>query len=459
VGPGRLAGLPTKIAVGFVAAFLCLVATALVTLTFEAVRDRQARLMLQASATLVVVEELEVSIKVLASTTQAAVNGLETPERLAEATGRRHVVPALDSLERLSAEEPSLREQYLQVRPMIMEMLVAAERTAAALSEGRGEEARRLAAPVEVDAMNRAMALLEEMELEESGILLQREASWRRAAVTGLVVFAVATLALLALILAAARMVRTEIRERERLAAELEAQVGLQQQLMAIVGHDLRNPLTSMKTGAALLARSPELSDHLREDAGRILSNARRMERLIGDLLDYTRLHAGVDLPVAPVEVQLVDLTRRAVSDLGREAEERVTVEGRGDVGGVWDPDRLEQVVANLVTNALKYGPPQRPVRVVVDGGGDGVTLSVSDEGGGLSPLAQQGLFEPFRPARGGDGAGDGSIGLGLYVVRRIAEAHGGQVAVDSAAERGTTFTVCLPRGRAPRADPPAPGG
>jgi signal transduction histidine kinase len=136
-----------------------------------------------------------------------------------------------------------------------------------------------------------------------------------------------------------------------------------------------------------------------------------------------------------------------------------VTVEGRGDVGGVWDPDRLEQVVANLVTNALKYGPPRRPVRVVIDGSGDDVALAVTDEGGSLAPAEQKALFEPFRPGRAGKREAAPSVGLGLYVVRRIAEAHGGRVAVESATGRGTTFTVRLPRGRAPRAGPPAAGG
>jgi signal transduction histidine kinase len=134
-------------------------------------------------------------------------------------------------------------------------------------------------------------------------------------------------------------------------------------------------------------------------------------------------------------------------------------VEGLGDVVGLWDPGRLEQVVANLVSNALKYGPPRRPVRVLIDGSGDPVVLSVSDEGGALSPAAQANLFEPFRPGSSGAAAAGHSVGLGLYVVRRIAEAHGGQVAVDSAADRGTTFTVRLPRGRAPRAAPPAADG
>jgi signal transduction histidine kinase len=430
-----------------------------VTLTFEAVRDEQARLMIRASATLVVVEELEVAAKVLVTTTQAAVNGLETPERLAEATGRRHIVPALDALEKLVAEQPSLLEQLQQLRPLLVGMVEAAERTHEALAAGRAEEARRLAAPLQLQSMDLAMELLEEMEGAESEILLQREASWRRAAVTGLVVFGVATLALLLLMLAAARTVRNEIRERERLAGALEAQLGLQQQLMAIVGHDLRNPLAAIKNQAVLLARADRLTDPQREDLTRITSNARRMERLIRDLLDFTRLHAGVELPVTPVETDLVALVRRATSDLGRDAEDRVTVEGRGDVGGAWDPDRLEQVAANLVSNALKHGPPRRPIRVVVDGHGEEVALSVSDEGGALAAAEQATLFEPFRGTQAGQAVPGASVGLGLYVVRRIAEAHGGRVAVDSAEGRGTTFTVRLPRGRAPRAAPPAVGG
>jgi signal transduction histidine kinase len=297
------------------------------------------------------------------------------------------------------------------------------------------------------------------MEQAEQAILSQHERSWRTSAVTGVVVFVGATLLLLLLIIAAARTVRVEIRERERLAAALEAQVGLLQQLMAIVGHDLRNPLSSVKAGAALLARSEELPDELREDAGRVLSNARRMERLIRDLLDFTRLHAGVELPLAPVEADLVGLARRAIADLGRDAEGRVTVEGRGDVGGTWDPDRLEQVVANLVSNSLKYGPPRRPIRLVADGTGDEVRLSVTDEGGAISPEEQASLFEPFRTGRAGHAEGAPSVGLGLYVVRRIAEAHGGRATVASDHQAGTTFTVHLPRGRAPRGGPPAAGG
>jgi signal transduction histidine kinase len=235
--------------------------------------------------------------------------------------------------------------------------------------------------------------------------------------------------------------------------------LALQQQLMAIVSHDLRNPLAAMKSAAALIARSEAAGEAHREDARRVVSNARRMERLIRDLLDFSRLRAGQALPIHPAEADLVDLCRHAVSDLGREAEGRVTVEGRGRVTGAWDPDRLEQVVVNLVSNALKYGPPLRPVRVVVDGAAAEVRLSVTDEGGGIPASLHQVIFEPFRRGVAGDGQGGGSVGLGLYIVRCIAEAHGGAARVDSAPGQGTTFTVTLPRQPAPAAAPAPAGG
>jgi signal transduction histidine kinase len=228
---------------------------------------------------------------------------------------------------------------------------------------------------------------------------------------------------------------------------------------MAIVGHDLRTPLTAMKGAAALIARSEAIAEPHRENARRVVSNARRMERLIRDLLDFSRLRAGLAIPLHPTEVDLVEICRAATSDLGRDAEGRVSVERRGDVAGAWDGDRLEQVVANLVSNALKYGPPQRPVRIVVEGADQEVRLSVHDEGGGLPAELRDAIFEPFQRGVAGDPQEGRSIGLGLFVVRRIAEAHGGSVSVASAPGQGTTFTVRLPRRTAPGAAPAPAGG
>ena len=276
------------------AAFACLVATVVVTFTFEAARDRQAQAMARALNALVALQDLEVAIQGMAAATGAAIQGAHAWELLLKSHGPARVEEGLRNLERLVAEEPALRERFDRVKPPLRELIAAADGARLALKDGRRAEAARLAKVLAPSNLLQVMALMEALEREEESVLAEREESWRNSALTGVVVFSGATLVLLVLMVAAARTVKVEIRERERLAGALEAQLGLQQQLMAIVGHDLRNPLAAMKIGAELLSRSGDLPDDRREDAGRILSNARRMERLIRDLLDFTRVHGGV---------------------------------------------------------------------------------------------------------------------------------------------------------------------
>jgi signal transduction histidine kinase len=430
-----------------------------VTVGFEVSRDDQARRMARAATTLLAIEHLQRTVQLMATATEAEVHGDRAWHDLAGREGLARVRPALDGLAALVAEEPLLQTGFAHLRPQVLALAETAEQAATALAGGRTGEALRLAEGLGPAALERFDAEIGQLQALEQAALQRRELSWRHRALIGFGVAAAATVALGLLLVLAARIVRSEMRERERLSGELAELVEVQQQLMAIVGHDLRNPLAAMKGSAALLSHAHDLPDAHQEHASRILSNARRMERLLRDLLDFTRVRVGVGLPMAPMEANLVDLSRRAVSDLGRDAEGRVTVEGRGDVGGVWDPDRLEQVVANLVSNALKYGPALRPVRVVVDGLRDDVVLSVSNEGEGLSPDQAARLFEPYQRGRSGDDQEGRSVGLGLFVVRRIAEVHGGAAWVETEPGRGTTFTVRLPRGRAPAAAAPAAGG
>jgi len=310
----------------------------------------------------------------------------------------------------------------------------------------------------------RALTGVEEAVAELQGTeetrLAQQTETWRRTSLAGGLVFGLATLMLLVILVADARLVAREMRARERLSAERADMLHVQQQLMAVVGHDLRSPLAAMKGSAELLARAAGLDEAHRQDARRIGSSARRMERLIRDLLDFSRIRAGAGVPVKCAPADLVQVCRQAVADLGRDAQARVTIDSMGDPTGQWDPDRLEQVAANLVSNALKYGPPRRPVRVVVDGRDAGqVSLDVHDEGGGIAEEQRSALFEPFRRGRSGDAEEAGSSGLGLFIVSRLAEAHGGRVELQSTPEAGTTFSVRLPRGRSPTAAPPAAGG
>lgn len=438
----------------------CLLATVAATTWLEASRDEQAHLVHHTTEALLALEEVEAALHVATASVDARPGSDAGWERRQAAQALDRLEPALARLEVLLAGEP---DQAARARSLAaaLRAVAAPVREALAAPEGGAPGAAtplRGAGRSEVAPATRLVAELEEVERAR---LVERRDGWRRASVTGAVVFGASTLVLLVLILAAARLVRTEMAARERLSAERAEMLALQQQLMAVVGHDLRNPLAAMKSAASLIARCEAIDDDHREDARRIVANARRMERLLRDLLDFSRVRAGHGLPVRLREADLVDVCRRAVSDLGRDAEGRVTVEGRGDVGGLWDGDRLEQVVANLVVNALKYGPGLAPVRILVDGEREGgeVVLAVHDDGGGLPADQHAEIFRPFRRGVSGDAQEQRSAGLGLFIVARIAEAHGGAAAVESAPDRGTTFTVRLPRGRPPAAAPAAAGG
>lgn len=446
-------------ALGFAAAVLCLVVTVVATTWLEATRDEEARLVQHTTETLLALEALEGAFRLSTTSLDAHMGTGAAWEQELALRALDRVEPALARVDRLVADEPQQHERVGRLAPLVRAVAARARQVLASLAAGDRSRAQALlgeVGPVERVAVDE---LFRELVDTEARLLEQRYTTWRRASITGAVVFAIAAAALLVLILLAARLVLSEIRARERLSAERADILALQQQLMAIVSHDLRNPLAAMKSAADLIVRCESIDDGHREDARRVVSNARRMERLIRDLLDFSRLRAGQALPIHPDQTDLVEACRCAVSDLGRDAEGRVAVEGRGDVSGYWDRDRLEQVVANLVSNAIKYGPAPRPVRILVDATSDEVRLSVHDEGGGLPAGAHDAIFEPFRRGVAGDAQETRSAGLGLFIVRRIAEAHGGGVTVDSAPERGTTFTVRLPRRPAPGAAPPAAGG
>jgi signal transduction histidine kinase len=437
---------------------LCLVATAGVTFHLEASRDEEARRVAHSSSILLAAEELGSSLRVAAGTLHASLGAGEAWEREVTARELSRLEPRLARLELLVQGDPAQRARVERLAPAVRG---AGASLAGALAAGwRGEREAVAETALRVGPEVRALAdgPLAEVQRAEQAELARRHLAWRRRSVLGAVVFTVASVALLVLLVGAARLVAAEMRARERLSAERAGMLEVQQQLMAVVSHDLRNPLATMKGAASLIARGPAPGADHREEARRIVSNARRMERLIRDLLDFSRLRAGVGLPVTPTDTDLVEVCRRAVADLGRDAEGVVAVDERGDPTGRWDPDRLEQVVQNLVTNALKYGPASAPVRILVDGAGDEVRLLVHDEGGGIPPALHAAIFEPFRRGRAGDAEATRSAGLGLYIVRRIAEAHGGAADVDSAPGRGTTFTVRLPRRAAPAAPAAADG-
>ncbi|WNG40917.1 PAS domain-containing protein [Archangium violaceum] len=238
-----------------------------------------------------------------------------------------------------------------------------------------------------------------------------------------------------------------DITKQKEVEAELRRSGELREQLIGVLGHDLRNPLNAISASAFLLQRTEELEDSSQRAVERIRNSAARMARMLSDILDFARSSMGGGLPVHRERANLHDICRSTLEELqvahpGR----RLELDAQGDGWGWWDPDRLAQVVGNLVGNALQHGRPDSPVRVEVrDVGSEEVRLSVHNEGDPIPPELQAVLFQPFRRGTTGKAA-TRSVGLGLYIVRQIARAHGGEVEVRSTQGEGTTFTVRLPR-------------
>jgi signal transduction histidine kinase len=216
---------------------------------------------------------------------------------------------------------------------------------------------------------------------------------------------------------------------------------------LAIAGHDLRNPLAAVIMGASALEHESGLSAEVLHTASRILVSAKRMSRIIENLLEWcsARLGVGPEMKLEPTDAHA--LCGRIVEELklghpGREI--RLRTEGNGK--GLWDADRLERVVSNLIANALQYGPEDTPVTIESRGNDTEWTLSVHNLGAPIPPEVVANLFEPFRRGREASSGGIPHLGIGLFIVRRIVQAHRGAVDVTSGAE-GTRFTVRLPNG------------
>jgi signal transduction histidine kinase len=246
--------------------------------------------------------------------------------------------------------------------------------------------------------------------------------------------------------------------ENARLYAEAEQAVRARDEFLAIASHELKTPLAPLllrlQTLERLVARD-QLGSIPREKLLQLFGGAEgqvlRLDGLIDDLLDLTRIRAKrFRLDTAPVDLaavvrEVLDHHRAEVLAVGC----TLSVETPAPVHGSWDRRRLEQVVANLLTNAVKYAPGS-PIEVRVHGGEAEATIAVRDHGPGIPVEHQERIFRPFERAPRARG-GPAGLGLGLYIVRQIVEAHGGSVTLASAPGRGTTFTVTLPR--TPRAE------
>ncbi len=244
----------------------------------------------------------------------------------------------------------------------------------------------------------------------------------------------------------------TDITTHKQAERSLEQAVIFREQLLAVLGHDLRNPLSAISASAFLLSRAPELDERRAQAVERIRRSGARMARLIDDILDFARIRLGGGIPVTRQRMHMAEVCRATLEELQVAFPERqLLFEAHGDTWGEWDPDRVAQVLGNLVFNAIQHGQVDAPVRTTVRATDAAVLLEVWNAGEPIPAELLPRLFDPFkrrpedrRPHEGRGGAR--SLGLGLHIVRQIALAHGGEVQVHSSAEAGTSFTVHWPR-------------
>jgi signal transduction histidine kinase len=233
--------------------------------------------------------------------------------------------------------------------------------------------------------------------------------------------------------------------------AEAEASLRVRDETLAAISHDLRTPLTSMRAIAQLLkrriARGAAIpTEELNERLGRIEEQTVLMGRMIDDLLDVARLEAGRPLELRREPCDLVALARRSVADVQRTTDRHrlCLVAEDGELVGELDCQRLERVLLNLLTNAVKYSPDGGDIEVTVRQDGPVAVVAVHDSGIGIPAADLPHIFERFyRASNVGDQ--QRGTGLGLAAVQQIVEQHGGEISAASEPGAGSTFTVRLP--------------
>jgi signal transduction histidine kinase len=216
---------------------------------------------------------------------------------------------------------------------------------------------------------------------------------------------------------------------------------------LGMLGHDMRSPLQVIQMTATYLSKL-DVGTDVATCAARLSKGARSLKTLLDDLLDFNRTKLGLGITISPAAVDLAgafstELEQLRVANPGR----RIELEVSGDVSGVWDINRLNQLLDNLVVNALKYGASSSPVKIVLNELAGEVVFSVHNQGPKIEQSVIAQIFEPLM--RGLDhplaAGSDGSMGLGLYIAREIAIAHHGDISAKSD-ENETVFTVRLPR-------------
>jgi signal transduction histidine kinase len=238
--------------------------------------------------------------------------------------------------------------------------------------------------------------------------------------------------------------------------AELQHSLNMREEFMSLVAHEMRTPLNTLflevQVRLSQLAKN-NLSiftpEHLQKMLGRGERQLKSIMRLIEDMLDVSRIKNG-KLSIQPQDANLSSLLRQLAEDLtplARESETEFVLEIASEVEGHWDAFRIEQIIINLMTNAIRYGKG-KPVHVSLTMEGEHAVIKVADQGVGIAEHEQKKIFEAFE--RSGDNEVKAGLGLGLYISKKLAEAHAGDISVISQKDSGSTFILRLPLKSAP---------
>jgi signal transduction histidine kinase len=218
---------------------------------------------------------------------------------------------------------------------------------------------------------------------------------------------------------------------------------------LAILGHDLRSPLGAVALSSQFMLDTGDLKEPLLTLTTGIVRSAKRMNRMVGDLLEFTRSRLGSSVPIVREEMNLANEAANAVAELSSAHPNRVIqLDTSGDLRGNWDCARIGQLLANLLGNAIQHGSADTTIVMTIQGARDEIVLRVHNYGPAIPAASIPGLFRPFKRLQSGEtpSSSSTSFGLGLYIAERVVAAHGGRIDVTSADDAGTAFTVHLPR-------------
>jgi signal transduction histidine kinase len=435
-----LLSVPRRVLGGFAVAIVTLILGSIITVHSLSARTASSRSVERTFIVLRTTERLldEVNDSQLALTEFIITGDRQFLEPFDDA--RRSIPGTVDNLRALTANRSEMQALLDELEPMLDAALERDQREIDARRAGASVDELRPKLLEGKALLESSASILERIRDDTGRILEDEQATLERSMRWSTIVVMTGDLVLLVLVVAAAVLA---VRD----AAAKARAVQFQRRVLGMVGHDLRNPLSVVLMSATQLAKSTDSNDRRQAPVARIVAAVSRMDRMIRDLFDYSRIELRLALPLE-IRPSDIDMScTRIVEELRAVNPSReICYEPGADPAVRWDSDRMEQVIENLLGNALKYSPPETPVHLRWQKARDGIVMEVENQGAPIAADLLPHVFEPFRRGTGHDArTAKGSMGLGLYIVRHIVKEHGGSIDVTSGPS-GTVFTVRLPQ-------------